>query len=296
MSKLKILFIINPVSGGKKKDKVKPLILQTLDSDKFIPEFAFTQHVGHAIEITAQAISSGYQAIIAVGGDGTINEVAGEMIGSDKLFGIIPFGSGNGLARFLKIPLKTKDAIALINKLNFQTIDTAEFNSRKFVNMAGIGFDAQLSAVFANNKGRGLKGYLQQGIKEIIAYKPQNYQIIIDGVDYSQRAFAVSIANSSQYGNNVYISPKSSLTDGLLDVCIIHPLGFWRLMKLSYQMITAKTDNSSLVTIIRGENIKITRENPGPIHLDGEAHLAENELNIQIKKASLKVIVGQKIQ
>lgn len=290
MKKQKILFIINPISGGKKKNNFPKLIEQFLDKSQFEADSIFTQHVGHAIDLTQEAIQNDYDIIVAVGGDGTINEVAGQMIASDKILGIVPFGSGNGLARFLKIPLKPEKAIQLINTQQVKTIDTAELNGHRFVNMAGVGFDAHLSAVFAGNKGRGFSGYLKSGVKEIVTYKAKPYSIKIDGVEYQNDAFTVSIANSSQYGNNVYISPKSSLIDGLLDVCIIHPISFPKLLVLSYQMLTAKTHQSKLVTIIRGKHIEITRKEPAAIHLDGEPLQEGTKLNIQIVPLSLKVI------
>lgn len=290
VNKSNILFIINPISGGKKKSSLPALIDKHLDKEKFIPIYTFTEYVGHASELAEEAEKKGYDIIVAVGGDGTINEVAGKLVHSDKILAIIPFGSGNGLARFLNVPLNVKKAIALINAAMHQVIDTAELNGKKFFNMAGMGFDAHLSAVFAGNKKRGLRSYVELGFKEITTYKAQAYQIEIDGKSYDRAAFAISIANSSQYGNNVYISPKSSLTDGYLDVCIIHPIPLVKLPLLAFQMITAKTHQSSLVTIIRGKHIKIKRNAPGAVHLDGEPLQLAEQLEIKIIPASLKIL------
>jgi YegS/Rv2252/BmrU family lipid kinase len=290
VSKSNILFVINPISGGKKKSALPALIDQYLDKEKFVPIYTFTEYVGHAAELTEEAEKKNYDVIVAVGGDGTINEVASKLVHSDKILGIVPFGSGNGLARFLKIPLDPKKAIALINVAHPQTIDTAELNGRKFFNMAGMGFDAHLSSVFAGNKKRGLKSYVELGFKEITTYKAQPYRIEIDGVTYDKPAFAISIANSSQYGNNVFISPKSSLTDGYLDVCVIHPISLLKLPLLAFQMITAKTHQSSLVKIIRGKHILIKRNAPDAVHLDGEPLQLGEELEIKIVPASLNIL------
>lgn len=289
-NKSNILFIINPISGGKKKADLPTLIDQFLDKEKYAPIYAFTEYVGHAAELAEEAEKKNYDMIVAVGGDGTINEVASKLVHSDKTLAIIPFGSGNGLARFLNIPLSAKKAIALINTGKTQLIDTAELNGRKFFNMAGMGFDAHLSSVFAGNKKRGLKSYVELGFKEITTYKAQPYHIEIDGKAYDNSAFAISIANSSQYGNNVYISPKSSLTDGYLDVCIIHPISLVKLPILAFQMITAKTHQSSLVKIIRGKHIKIKRNAADAVHLDGEPLKLGEELEIKIVPASLKIL------
>lgn len=289
-NKSNILFIINPISGGKKKADLPTLIDQFLDKEKYAPIYAFTEYVGHATELAEEAEKKNYDVIVAVGGDGTINEVASKLVHSNKTLAIIPFGSGNGLARFLNIPLSAKKAIALINTGKPQLIDTAELNGRKFFNMAGMGFDAHLSSVFAGNKKRGLKSYVELGFKEITTYKAQPYHIEIDGKEYDNSAFAISIANSSQYGNNVYISPKSSLTDGYLDVCIIHPISLVKLPILAFQMITAKTHQSSLVKIIRGKHIKIKRNAADAVHLDGEPLKLGEELEIKIVPASLKIL------
>ena len=146
VNKSNILFIINPISGGKKKSSLPALIDQYLDKEKYAPIYTFTEYVGHASELAEEAGTKNYDTIVAVGGDGTINEVASKLVHSDKILAIIPFGSGNGLARFLNIPLSSKKAIELINLGKHQIIDTAELNGRKFFNMAGMGFDAHLSS------------------------------------------------------------------------------------------------------------------------------------------------------
>lgn len=290
VSKSNILFVINPISGGKKKSNLPALIDKHLNKEKFAPIYTFTEYVGHAAELAEEAEKKNYDVIVAVGGDGTINEVASKLVHSDKSLGIIPFGSGNGLARFLNIPLSPQKAIALINNGKQLLIDTAELNGKKFFNMAGMGFDAHLSAVFAGNKKRGLKSYVELGFKEITTYKAQPYHLEIDGVNYDNDAFAISIANSSQYGNNVYISPKSSLTDGYLDVCIIHPISLLKLPVLAFQMIAGKTHQSSLVKIIRAKHIKIQRNAPDAVHLDGEPLQLGAELEIKIVPASLRIL------
>ncbi|RZL44511.1 MAG: diacylglycerol kinase family lipid kinase [Pedobacter sp.] len=290
MLKANILFIINPISGGKKKLQIPSMIDACLDKTRFSPNFSFTEYVGHAAEIAEEAASKNFDIIIAVGGDGTINEIAPKVMQHNKVLGIIPFGSGNGLARFLKIPMDTKKAIQLINDYKIQVIDTAKLNERYFFNMAGMGFDAHISSIFANNKGRGLKGYVEMGLKEVASYKAQSYHIEIDDEVYERDAVVLSIANSSQYGNNVHISPKSSLTDGLLDVCIIKPFPIYKLPVLAYQMLSKTTDKSDMVEIIRGKNIKITRVKEDSIHLDGEPFFMGKTIDIKIMPNTLNII------
>ena len=263
-----------------------------LDKAKFNANFSFTDHVGHATELAEEAAKKDFDIIVAVGGDGTINEVAAKVMQYKKILGIIPQGSGNGLARFLKIPLNIKKAIQLINAYKVETIDCATLNGKFFFNMAGMGFDAHISAEFANHKTRGLYGYVKTVLKELKAYQPQSYQIDIDGVAYQRNAFVISIANSSQYGNNVFISPASSTSDGLLDVCIIKEFPLYKLPVLAYQMIGAKTDQSAMVEIIRGKHIHITRNSEDTIHLDGEAFIMDKEIAIEVIPLALKIMTN----
>lgn len=290
MSKLNILFIINPISGGKDKLKIPALIDAHLDRSKFNANFAFTEYVGHASEIAEEAAGKNFDVIVAVGGDGTINEIAGKVMQQHKILGILPFGSGNGLARFLKIPMNTVKAIRVINNCKVSVIDSATFNDKYFFNMAGMGFDAHISSVFAGNKGRGLSGYVKLGLREVLSYKPQNYRIAIDGREYLRKAFVISVANSSQYGNNAHIAPTASVTDGLLDVCIIKEFPMYKLPVLAYQMLSSKTDSSSLVEIIKGKNIRITRVKEDAIHIDGEPFFMGTEIAVSVNPLSLNII------
>ncbi|MHA4893962.1 diacylglycerol/lipid kinase family protein [Pedobacter sp. PWIIR3] len=291
MSRSNILFVINPISGGKNKDKIPALIEKRLDNTRFVANYSFTEYAGHAAEIAEEAANKSFDIIVAVGGDGTINEVASVVLKHNKVLGIIPFGSGNGLARFLKIPLKPAGAIDLINHYQVATIDSGLFNGKGFYNMAGLGFDAYISSVFAGDKSRGLTGYLKLGLKEVLNYKAQIYHLNIDGIDYTFKAFLISIANSSQYGNNAHISPKASVTDGLLDICIVKEFSMFKLPLLAYEMISAVTDRSKMVQIIKGRKVKIKRVEDGPIHIDGEPFFMGKEIEISVSPLSLNIIV-----
>ncbi|RZK23222.1 MAG: YegS/Rv2252/BmrU family lipid kinase [Flavobacterium sp.] len=291
MLKSNILFIINPISGGKNKSKLPLLIGKLLDPLKFVPSFSFTEYAGHAAELAEEAANNNFDIMVAVGGDGTINEVAAKVQQFKKVLGIIPFGSGNGLARFLKIPLSPAKAVAVINTLNVIDIDTGLFNGKGFFNMAGMGFDAYISAVFAEDKSRGLTGYLKLGLKEVLKYKAQTYDLVIDGKDYTFKAFLISIANSSQYGNNAHISPSASVTDGLLDICIVKEFSMIKLPVLAYEMLTATVHHSKFVEIIKGKDVLIKRPEEGAIHIDGEPLFMGKDLSISIVPLSLRVII-----
>lgn len=292
--KSNILFIINPISGGKEKQKIPALIDKHLDHSKFSANFSFTAYSGHAAELAEEAANKNFDIIVAVGGDGTINEIASKVSSLEKVLGIIPFGSGNGLARALHIPMNVIKAIQVINTFNVQTIDAGKLNGKYFFNMAGIGFDARISAAFAGNKTRGLKGYVTLGLKEVKSYQPEHYELEIDGIKYQRDAFILSIANSSQYGNNVHISPKSLLSDGLLEVCIVKPVSLYKLPLLVYEMLSAKTHRSDLVEIISGKKISIVRAKENSIHIDGEPFFMGKNIEIEIISNALNVITAIK--
>ncbi len=289
--KTNILFVINPISGGKAKLRIPALIDKYLDKEKFNANFRLTEYVGHATEIVEEAITKNFDIIVAAGGDGTINEVASKVLEHKKILGILPLGSGNGLARFLNIPQNLKEAILLINQLKTDVIDSAYFNNKSFFNLAGMGFDAHLSAAFSKDKKRGLTGYIKLSLKEVFNYKDELYILNIDGVEYKRKAFAITVANSSQYGNNVYIAPNASVKDGLLDVCIIKPFSLFKLPVLSYVMLKGTAETSDMIEIIKGKNIKISRAQDGPVHVDGEPLKMGKELEAKINPLSLEVIV-----
>ncbi|MDT3402871.1 diacylglycerol/lipid kinase family protein [Mucilaginibacter terrae] len=289
--KRKVLFVINPIAGGKAKGHVPALIQQHIDKNTIDYTIVFTEEAGHAHWLAKDAVNT-YQSIIAVGGDGTINEVASAVVGTKAALGVLPFGSGNGLSRFLSIPMDTVGAIQNININKVETIDAGQLNGQWFFNMAGMGFDAHISQVFAEQTTRGFITYFKSAVKEIVNYKSETYNLLIDGEEYDREAFMLSIANSSQYGNNAHVSPQASVQDGLLDVCVIKPFPLYRFPEMGMRMFTKTADKSKYVEIIRGKNISIKRGKPGAVHVDGEPHNAGTNAEVHIVPRSLNVIVG----
>lgn len=287
----KALFIVNPISGGKKKDGVPELIEKYMDPAIYKPVIVFSDGVSHARQIAKEAVNK-FDLIVAVGGDGTVNEIASAVVGTETIFGIIPFGSGNGLSRFLNIPMDTEQAIKSLITGHVETIDSAKLNGRSFFNMAGMGFDAHISEVFSHTKKRGFITYIKSSIQEVTKYKPQHYHLEIDGKTYERDAFMLSFANSSQYGNNAHISPKASVQDGLLDVCVIKMFPLWRFFEMGIRMLNKTADKTKYVEIIRGKNIVVKRNGPGPVHLDGEPKIINGDITIEVVPHSLKIIVG----
>lgn len=289
--KNKILFIVNPISGGLNKASIPNLIDKYLNHKIFEAEIIYSEYVGHARKLAEESLENQFDIVVAVGGDGTINEVASVIESSGKLMGIIPCGSGNGLARTLKIPLINRDAIKRLNSLHTMQIDTGILNGKKFFNMAGMGFDAHISSLFAENRKRGFIGYIKTTLNEISKYQPDEYQIEVDGASIKQECFMLSIANSSQYGNNAHVSPTASVQDGLLDVCLIKPFPMYIFPSLGYRMFSKSTDGSKFVNIKKGKEILIKRSKAGPVHLDGEPQQMDNEISISVKHLSLNLII-----
>lgn len=285
-----ILFVINPISGGKNKTSFKKQVLDVLDLQKFDPTFQQTARPNHAYEIGLKAIKEGYDAVIAVGGDGTINELGSALVGSGIPLGIIPEGSGNGLALYLGVPMNEAAAIRRINRFESIEVDCGVINDRRFFNIAGLGFDASVSENFANENIRGPLGYMKSVFNVLSKYQPAHYKLTIDGKVYERQAFMISVANSPQYGNNAYIAPQASVNDGILDVCIVHKFPLYILPKMIFHLFNKSADQSSYVEIIPGKNIQIEVDKVSPVHVDGEPIELGDKLDISIMPKALKII------
>lgn len=286
----KILFVINPISGGKKKTAFNKQVLEVLDLKKFHPTFQQTTKPNHAYELGKRAIEEKYDAVVAVGGDGTINELGAALVGSGIPLGIIPEGSGNGLALYLGIPMNENAALRRLNRFETVDVDCGTVNEKPFFNIAGLGFDASVSDRFANDSIRGPIGYLRSVINVLSKYKPCKYKLSIDGKEYEREAFMISVANSPQYGNNAYIAPNASVNDGLLDVCIVHKFPLYILPMMVFHLFNRSADQSDYIEIIPGKNIQIMRTDNGPVHVDGEPITLEGDLNISVVPNALKII------
>lgn len=290
----KILFIVNPVSGGKTKESI-PQVINHYFKDKKI-DIIFTNKTGHATEIVKKGIDQGFTTFVAVGGDGTVNEIAKALINTHYNLGILPFGSGNGLARHNKIPMDLHEAILTL-KSNFSIkIDTCTLNQNPFINMAGVGFDAHIGQLFGKDKKRGFKSYIKTTIQEFKNYLPQKYTLFINRKKITEKAFLVSFANSSQYGNNAYISPEAQITDGKLNVTWIKPFGFFGFFDIAIRLFLKNIHHSNhVITFESSDEIEIVREKEGVYHLDGEPYQGPKNIKIAILPLSLNLIVPEEI-
>jgi len=287
MESKKLLFIVNPVSGVKSKKTAIELLKSNLD-DHISYTVVETVRANHASELANQAIVDGFDAVIAVGGDGTVNEVGKALVNSGVALGVLPFGSGNGFARHRKIPIIVKDSIKLINQFSTKTIDTATLNGEVFLTTAGIGFDAHVGWKFSESRSRGFLTYSQIAVNEFIGYKEEDYHLIIDGNELKTKAFVISIANGGQYGNNAWIAPDASMEDGKLNVCIIKPFPAHFTPDIVLKLFSKNLTASKYYQSIEAEKIQIIKAHK--YHLDGEPRETNGDLVIQVVPKSLKVI------
>ncbi len=286
-----IRFIVNPVSGRKTHQNIPEIIQSHLNHNTFEIEICLTHSSGHAQQLSKEAVEVGIDIIVAVGGDGTINEVASQIIDSESVLGIIPVGSGNGLARHLRIPLSVPNAIQLINESNITSIDTATINGKPFISIAGIGFDALVARKFSKNKKRGFFSYLRIITNEYRTYKPKKYKLLFDdGKQLKVRAFFISFANSNQFGYNTAIAPHAKLDDGKLDVCIVQKPRIFDMPMVANLLLLKRIHQSSLVRTIPASGLSVER-NKRIVNLDGEAIKLKKKLEIKVKPLSLKIII-----
>ena len=290
--KKKIVFIINLTSGTSDKTIMPQLINDYLDKDKFEYEIAITQYPGHASEISMKAKADGVDVVVAVGGDGTVNEVARSIVHSQTALGIIPSGSGNGLARHLLLPMNTKKAIEIINESDIHELDYGIINEHPFFCTCGMGFDAYVSMKFAESGKRGPITYAENILREGLKYKPETYIIEDENGTNTYTAFLISCANASQYGNNAYIAPKASMSDGLMDVIIMEPFDMLEAPQISIDMFNKTLNKNAKIKTYQSKKIHIHRTNPGVIHYDGDPVMAGEDIDVEIKPKGIKIIVN----
>ena len=293
--KKKVCVIINPISGTSSKNKIPDLVKDILSPDLFEIKIVFTEYAGHATILTRRALDDECHYIVAAGGDGTVNEIARSMVHSNAALGIIPLGSGNGLARDLGISMDTKKAIETIANVNTITIDYCKANEHSFFCTCGVGFDALVSERFSEGKKRGPISYVKSAITEYIKFEPDVYNIILnDGTTIKEKAFLITCANASQYGNNAYIAPNANIHDGKMDIVIVAPINPIEVGPITIQLFTGQIDHSNRVSYYRTEKIKIKRSKPGPMHIDGDPIFSGEEIIIETIPAGLNVIVPEK--
>lgn len=290
-----IAFVVNPVSGTSDSSKIAEPIRSLLDKKKFDEiRVASTTHQGHGSELTKQFVSEKFDIVVAVGGDGTVNEVGKALIGTKTALGVISMGSGNGLARHLNIPMNFKKAIEQLNFSETINMDYGLANDKPFFCTAGIGFDAYVSHKFAGSKKRGMIGYLEQMVTGFLNYEPAHYRLSGNKIDFEGKAFIITFANASQWGYNAYIAPNASVQDGLIDISIISKVPVTAIASMAFELFTKKIDKDFHYNSFQTREITLYRDEPGPFHLDGDPYEEGKEIRIKIVSDGLNVVVKKR--
>lgn len=288
------LAIINPISGTASKNNLPGRLAEAYQETDIQLYISYTKAAGHAYDLAKRAVEDGFEYVIAIGGDGTINEIAQALLHSSTTLGIIPKGSGNGLARALGLPMSEKKAIETLTSGESITIDCCLANGKPFFCTFGMGFDAEVSAAFAEVPFRGFLSYAKTSIEKYINYKPSIYTIEIDGYHDNPirtEAFVIAAANANQYGNNAYIAPEASMTDGKMDLVILRPFKVKELAQVTMQLFNKKLEENIHQQSYQTQRAIIIREQEGVVHLDGEPMQMDARIEVEILPSVINVIV-----
>jgi len=290
MSKQKIAFIINPISGKKTKQLERKIVEQNLDNEKFEFVFEMTRYCGHGRALAQEFVNQNYNIVVAVGGDGTVNEIAQVLAHTNTALGVIPAGSGNGLARFLNIPKNFAQAVQFLNKATIVDADYGLLNEQIFLCTCGVGFDALVSSDFANDKFRGFFGYLSAILRQFFECKPENYQLISNKFNIEISAFMINFANISQWGYNAYIAPDANIQDGEMVITILKKFPFWAAPRIAAQLFLKNITKNRYVNSLTASEITLIRNQQGWFQFDGEPCRMPEEVKITIVRNGIKLL------
>lgn len=287
----KLLFIVNPRSGKRNSGKIIDIIHKTL-SGKINYEIGLWTNIEEFNVLAKKLNTENFTEAIAVGGDGSVNLVGKTILKSSFTLGIVPTGSGNGLARSLGIQMDTEKALLQILDGKSTLIDSGEVNGEVFFCTSGVGFDAHIGNLFANLQKRGLKTYIKLIFKELFSYKPETYSVFANGIEIKKEAFFITVANAGQFGNNFYMAPGAKVNDGLFNVVIVKPFSLIPGIFMLLKILRRKAYESRFIETLTCNELTIKRTNKGSVHFDGEPFIMESELKYTNKPKSLKVIIG----
>jgi len=287
----KILFIVNPNAGKKISDQIINTIRSTFPQNIYY-QVAVWKDKNNFDEITSLLKTEGYTDAVAVGGDGTVNQVAKSILGTNIALGIVPIGSGNGLARSLGLSVNIEEAVAQIAKGRTATIDHGTVNKTPFFCTSGIGFDAHIGNLFATSVKRGLQSYVKITIAELFRYRAKTYTLSFNNQEIRRKAFLITVANAGQYGNDFYIAPQANMQDGKFHVVVLKPFNPVTVVGIMTQILRRKAHLSSSIETYVTDRITITRDGKDTIHFDGEPAMEGNSVVFENNPSSLRVIVG----
>jgi YegS/Rv2252/BmrU family lipid kinase len=288
VKKMRYLFLLNPIAGVGERRSFLQLIEDACRMKDVECQILFTRSPGDARKIIWKRLGK-FDVFVAVGGDGTMNEVGSALAGTGATMGLIPAGSGNALGRELGISMKPQMAINQLLNGKMIKIDTGIANGRRFMNVCGLGFDDHVARCFAKSINRGKLPYIKAVFKEFFSYNPENYEVECEGTVSSHKAFVLTTANTAQYGNNAFIAPGASISDGVLNFCVIKPFGFFAALVLGFRLFGKTIDHSRFYSSFETRSLVI-RGKKLDFHVDGEPVSNSEPLVITIDPLSLNVI------
>ena len=289
--KKRLLFIINPFAGYRSKDRMPKLIKEIISKDKFDYDIVETQYAGHASEIAAEGVSAKYDAVVAIGGDGTLNEVASSLTYTNVALGIVPGGSGNGMSTHLGIGRSARKALRILGEFNVRGMDSVKMNDRFYLNMAGVGIDGLVAYKTKLNAKRGFTNYLKGALVESVKYKNQKYTIEVDGKKYTGKFLSVNVANGSMFGYNFTIAADADTSDGLLDALMIRDAHKIDYFGNAWRFWAGRIHKSKLAKTAKTSSLKLTTYEDSYMHIDGEGYpCPPGEFEFTVMRDSLKVI------
>jgi YegS/Rv2252/BmrU family lipid kinase len=291
LDKKTIRFIVNPFSGVSQKQNINELIKKSLDLSLYEYDLIYTEAPMHARELAQQSVKENVNSVIAIGGDGTVNEVAAPLLNTKVNLGIIPGGSGNGFAMHLGIGRNMKKAIRHLNVAKETTIDTCKINDEFYLNLSGVGFDASVAYFTKQSSRRGFKVYFNSAMKEALKYENMHYRIQYDDVVIEDKFLSINVANASMFGYNFRIAPLANLHDGLLDVVMIKDASKARYITSVWRFLNSSLHKSPIVEIIRTKSLIIESNKPMHYHRDGEGAISTDKLAFSINPLSLRLLV-----
>ena len=288
---MRVLFIVNPYSGIKDWEKVVQYVKRFWGGSGHQVETATIWRLGDGESLARRAAQDGFDMVVAVGGDGTINEIACGLLHTDTALGVVAGGSGNGFARVFKIPLSRKRGIIRLLNCEFKWMDVGEVNGRIFLVTCGAGMDAHISSIFEHGPRRGMLAYIEAVIKVFFGYKPPHMRILHDGKVLEADPILITAANLEQYGGGVKIAPGASPFDGYLDLAIVDKMNIIRMLWNLPKMFMGFVRKVPETTILKIKEATITMESSGPVHLDGDPMEPSNTLKIKVLPSALKIAI-----